>query len=132
MPQATNLVVKNGATPAVDKTYVLITPASGDGGIAVWNLKEGPISAVFPSLTAMSNRNANGTRRLTLKYKLPSSYTESVTGLTNVGSRAEVNVDVRVPEDFPEALKNDFVAYTANIINSELIKSMMRDATPAT
>lgn len=133
MPQAQDLVVKNGAVSPVDKTFTLISPAAGDGGVARWALKEGAISAVFPSFTAMSDRvTRSGTRKLQMKFQLPSSYTESVTGLTVVGSRAEINFDVRVPQDFPEALKNDFVAFATNLVGTVLIKSMIRDAVPAT
>lgn len=133
MPNAINLVVKNGAASPADKTFTLISPAAGDGGIARWCLKEGAISAVFPAFTAMSDRVAkSGTRKLVLKFQLPSSYTESVTGLTVVGSRAEINFDVRMPPDFPEALKSDFVAFATNLFSTALIKEMIRDAVPAT
>lgn len=130
MPQATDVIVKNGAN--VDKTFTLINPASGLGGIASWALKEGAISAVFPTMTAMGTRSASGMRTLQLKIALPSSYTDTVTGLTNVSSRTEVHVTVRVPDTFPESLKNDHVAFAANLVNSVLVKSLIRDAVPAT
>lgn len=128
--QATDIVVKNGAE--VDKTFKLINPAAGLGGIASWNIKEGAISAVFPALTLSATRNTNGVRTLQLKLSLPSSYNDTVTGLTNVGSRAEAHVTVKMPDTFPEALKDDFVAFTANVVNDGLIKACLRDAEPAT
>lgn len=130
MPQQTDLVVKNGSD--VDKTFKAITPAAGDGGIALWALKEGPISAVFPTFTASARQNGNQVRALTLRMKVPSSYTDTVTGLTNVASQAEVNVSVKMPATFPEASKGDFVAFTVNLLASELVKEMIRDATGAT
>lgn len=132
MPQQTDLVVNNGATPAVSKTFQAVSPAAGDGGIAEWALKEGTISAVFPRLTAMSTKTSNQSRKLTLKVRLPSSYTESVSGLTNVGSAAEFNAVVSIPNSFPESLKDDFVAYATNLLGTALIKAMIRDAEPAT
>lgn len=131
MPQATNLVVKNGAATPIDKTFALITPAAGDGGVARWALKEGAISSVFPTFTAQSNATTNASRKLTTKLRVPSSYTDSVTGRTLVGSGAEANVTVSVPNDFPEALKNDFVAFVTNILTTALLKEMFRDATGA-
>lgn len=131
MPQAVNLVVKNGATTPVDKTFTLMTPAAGDGGLAIWALKEGTIASVFPQFTASATSNARG-RKLKLKLRLPSSFSDAVTGLTQVGSRAEMNVDINVPDDFPETLKDDFVAFCTNLANHALVKSMMRDAYPAT
>lgn len=130
MPQAADIIVNNGASVA--KTFTLIHPSAGLGGLASWSLKEGAISAVFPTLTAMATRSATGMRTLQLKVALPSSYTDSSTGLTSVGSRTEVHVTVRVPDTFPESLKNDHVAFATNLINSALIKALIRDAVPAT
>lgn len=129
MPQATNLVVKNAA--AVDKTFTLITPAAGDGGVAEWALKEGTISSVFPRVTASAHATPRG-RNCAVKIRVPSSFTDSVTGLTNVGSAFEVNVKVAVPADFPEALKDDCVAFATNALSTALLKAMIRDAVPAT
>lgn len=130
MPQATNITIKDGAN--VDKTFTLIAPASGDGGIAEWALKEGTIASVFPRFTASAARTGNRSRKLTLKVRVPSSYQDSVTGLTNVGSAVEFNGSITVPDDFPEGKKADHVAFVANLINSALVKSMLSDAYPAT
>lgn len=132
MPQAVDLVVNNGASTPVAKTFALISPAAGDGGVATWALKEGTIAAVFPSFTAMAIKTSNASRKLTLKLRLPSSYTEAATGRTMVASAAEVNISVSVPGDYPEALKADFVAFTNNIMNHGLLRNMIRDAVPAT
>lgn len=125
MPQQTNLTIKDGSN--VDKTFTAMTPAAGDGGIASWALKEGTIASVFPVLTAMSRKTTNG-RALRVKLQVPSSYTDAVTGLTNVGSRAEVNSNYSMPSDFPEAKKDDFVAFAVNAPNTALFKAMIRDA----
>lgn len=132
MPQATDLVIPNGAGTPVNKTFSLISPAAGDGGIAEWALKEGTISAVFPRLTASAQKTQNSSRNLKIKMRLPSSYADAVTGLTNVGSAAELNCTVSVPNNFPETLKADFVAFSTNLFQQALIKAMMRDAIPAT
>lgn len=128
MPQAIDLVVKNAAN--VDKTFALITPAAGDGGVAEWALKEGTISAVFPRFTASARKTPRG-RVLTEKFRLPSSYNDTVTGLTNVGSSAEANIKISMPEDFPEVRKDDFVAYATNLFITALNKAMMRDCVNA-
>lgn len=129
MPQATNLVIKNAAN--VDKTFTLMSPAAGDGGIAMWALKEGTISSVFPKITISASPTPRG-RNATLKLRFPSSYTDSVTGLTNVNSSAEVNIKVAVPDDYPEALKDDFAAYVKNAIANAVVLACVRDAVPAT
>lgn len=132
MPQATDLVVKNGAATPVDKTFVLISPAAGDGGVAEWALKEGTISSVFPQFTAMARTTGNQSRQLRLKVRLPSSYNDTVTGKTNVDTAAEFNGTFSIPSSYPEALKPDFVAYCTNLVNTALVKAMIKDAYPAT
>ena len=132
MPQATDLVINNGASTPVAKTFTLMAPAAGDNSLATWKLKEGTISSVFPLITALARQTGNQSRTAQIKLRVPSSYTDTVTGLTKVGSAFEANVSVSVPDDFPEALKSDAVAFTANLVNAALIKSMMRDASPAT
>ena len=129
MPQATDIVVKNGT--AVDKTFTLVVPAAGFGAAAQWSLKEGTISAVFPTLRATATTDASKDG-LHLNFYIPASYTDTVTGLTMVKNRAEVNIKVAIPKDFPENRKDDWVAFVSNIMNHNLIKAMVRDATPAT
>lgn len=132
MPQATNLTVNNGATTPISKTFTLITPAAGDGSIARWALKEGLMSTVFPRFTAMARSTKNASRVLQLKFHLPSTYDDAVTGLPNVGPGFEMNCTVSVPDELPESLKSDCVAFAINLISTNLVKEMMRDATPAT
>lgn len=133
MPQAIDIVINNGASTPVAKTFTLIAPAAGDGSYANWRLKEGTIASVFPAIAVKAQPNARGNaRKVNVKFRLPSSYTESVTGLTKVGSAFDVDVNVTVPDDFPEVLKNDAVAFTSNLVNTALIKACIRDAVPAT
>lgn len=130
MPQAQNLIIKDAS--GTDRTFELITPASGDGAVAQWAYKAGPISSVFPLLTAAARPTGNKSRQLRVRLRLPSSYTDSVTGRTVVASGAEFNGTFAVPDDFPEALKPDFVAFTTNALKTALLQAMIKDATPAT
>lgn len=135
MPQATDLVIKNAA--GTDKNFVLITPAAGYGSLAEWNLKEGTISSVFPKLTALARPSQRAkkdgpAKHLSVRFHMPSSYTDTVTGLTLVNSAWEFNGNVTVPDDFPEALKADAVAFTTNALKTALLTSMLKDASAAT
>lgn len=130
MPAATDLVINDGA--AVAKTFTLISPAAGDGSYANWRLKEGTISTVFPRIAMSARQGGSAARKANIKIRVPSSFTEAVTGLTKVGSAFDVNIDVTVPDDFPEALKNDAVAFTANLAAHALFKAVIRDGAPAT
>lgn len=130
MPIAANLVLNNGAATPVSKTFTLLTPASGYGSIAEWALKEGSISTVFPRITIAARKTANGSAKATVKVRVPSSYTDSVTGITKVSSAFEINMDITVPDTFPESLKNDAVAFCQNLVGNSLMAAVLRDATP--
>lgn len=132
MPQAIDLVINNGAGTPVAKTFTLLAPAAGDNSVAEWALKEGTIGSVFPRLSCLAKRTGNNSRKAQIKLKVPSSYTDTVTGLTKVGSAFEADIFVSVPDDFPEALKNDAVAYTVNSVNHALFKAVIRDGLPTT
>lgn len=132
MPQATNLIVKDGSATPVNKTFTLLAPAAGNGGIAEWALKEGLVSVVFPRFTAMATPTANKSRKAQLKLRLPSFTTDATTGLVIQGPVAEFHVSVTVPDGFPESKKPDFVAYSVNLMSDPLIREIIRDAVAAT
>lgn len=130
MPQATDLILKNNA--AVDKTFTLYNPAAGDDSWANWRLKEGAIATVFPRIAIMARTTPNKARKAVVKLQIPSSYTDTVTGLTNVGSQFDAEVRVTVPDDFPEANKGDAVAFLTNLLAHAMVKSVVRDGVAAT
>jgi hypothetical protein len=133
MPQAIDLVINNGAATPVAKTFKLLTPAAGDNSSALWALKEGTISSVFPTIEVSARKNAgNDARKVNLTVKIPSSYTVAATGLTAVGSAAVINITATVPADFPEALKDDFAAFAKNAVANAVLNACIRDALPAT
>jgi len=132
MPQATDITINNGAATPVAKTFTLISPAAGDGSYANWRLKEGTISTVFPRIAIAARANGNNARKANIKIQVPSSYTDTVTGLTKVGSAFDFNADVTVPDDFPESLKNDAAAFVVNAVAHALVKAVIRDAVPTT
>lgn len=127
MPQANNLVIMNGA--AVNKTFTLFAPAPGDTGNATWKLKEGADSRYFPTLT-VGTKVSPTARKLTLRLRVPR---DPLTG-DNGGPAAScfAALDVTVPDQFPESMKNDWVAYVSNVLNHSDIKAALRDAVPLT
>ncbi len=131
MPQASDITINNGAGTPVAKTFTLIAPAAGDGSYANWRLKEGTISTVFPRI-AIQARAGNAVRKANIKLQIPSSYTDTVTGLTKVGSAFDCDINVTVPDDFPEALKSDAVAFVSNLLANTMVKAVIRDGVPTT
>lgn len=131
MPQATDLSIENGT--GVAKTFALLTPAAGDKSPALWALQEGAIRKVFPTITESARANVgNNARKCEITLKVPSSYTDGSTGLTALGSSAVLNITATVPDDFPEALKNDFAAFAKNAVANAVLNACIRDGLPAT
>lgn len=129
MPAATNLIVKNNA--GTDKTFTLIAPASGYGGIAEWVLKEGAVSGAFPRITWSGIVTPRG-NNANFKFRYPSSYVDVATGLTVIGETAEVNAKFTMPSGFPEDKKDDYIAFALNALKTALLTACGRDAHPAT
>lgn len=132
MPQAVDLILKNGAATPLDKTFTLLTPAAGDQSVAEWALKEGLISSVFPRITASARKTSSGSRKSTWKLRVPASFVDASTSLTKVGSSMELNIEMSVPADYPENLKNDVVAYAKNLVAHALYQASVRDGLPCT
>lgn len=129
MPQAANITVQNGSS--VDKTFTLLSPAAGDGGIAKWALKEGGSPVAFPVLTYAARPTPKRARKGQMKVHIPYSYTDATTGLVKSGPAFEFNGDFTVPDEFPESMRADAVAYVSNLVNSALMKECYRDGYPA-
>lgn len=126
------MTIKNGAGTPVDKNFVLYAPSAGDNSVATWKLKEGTIGAVFPLITTSARPTGNASRKMQGKLRVPSSYTDTVTGLTRVGSAAEFDFSASMPDDFPESLKADFLAFAKNLVAHAMIQGQMQDGQPAT
>jgi hypothetical protein len=130
MPQAADITVDDYSGD--DIVFTLINPSAGMGGIAEWWNKVGTIVGVFPKLTTSARKTGNNSQKMQGKFTYPSSYTDSVTGLTNVKSAAQFNFDSTLPDDFPEALKNDYATLCGNLVKNAIVTSQIRDAVPAT
>lgn len=129
MPQAANITVQNGS--AVNKTFTLMSPAAGDGGLTRWALKEGAAPVAFPRLTLLARATTNKSRKVQVKFTHPYSYTDTTTGLVKAGPQFEFNGDFTIPDEFPESMRNDAVAFVANLTASTLVKECYRDGYPA-
>lgn len=129
MPQAKNIIVKDAAN--VDKTFTLMAPAAGDDSLATFRLKQGASSVVFPTLSVSTSAKPSS-RNLHLKFTIPSAYTDPTTGQPFVKNRAEMNLRLAIPNDFPEAAKGDLVAYIVNIIGHADIRAALTDCVPLT
>lgn len=132
MTAIANLVVKNGAAAPVDTTFTAVTPSSGFGAIAMWQVIAGSARSMYRTFTASVTRNSAGTTITKTKLTLPSYYTDNVTGLPVLLTQAEVNVDVRVPKDFPTADLDDLAAFAGNLISTSLMKDVIKTGTPVT
>lgn len=130
MPKAVDIVVKNAAN--VDKTFTLLTPASGYGNVAEWALKEGATSVAYPTFGLAASKTQNRSKKVALKAKKPATYDSVATGLPVVSSSMEFNGTISVPDDFPDDQKDNAIAYFTGLFASALVKACCRDGLPAT
>lgn len=131
MPSAENFTLTK-ADNTTNVVFTLVNPSSGMGSIAEWVNKVGTIAGVFLKLTTSARTTGNNSKKMQGKFNFPSSYTDSVTGLTRVGSAAQFNFDSSLPDDFPEALKADYASLCGKIVSQAIINEQIKDGTPAT
>lgn len=131
MPQAADFTLTK-ADNTTNVVFTLNNPSAGMGSIAEWVNKVGTIAGVFLKLTTSARVTGNNSKKMQGKFTFPSSYTDSVTGLTRVGSAAQFNFDSSLPDDFPEALKADYASLCGKIVAQAIINAQIKDATPAT
>lgn len=132
MTAISNLVVKNGAASPTDVTFTAVTPSSGFGVPAFWNVVAGAARSMYRTFSVSVQRNAGGTTITKTKLVLPSYYIDPVTSLPVQLSQAEVNVDIRVPKNFPVADLDDLAAFAGNLITTALVKDVIKTGTPVT
>lgn len=130
MPSAINIVVKNFTN--VDKTFTLVSPAAGFGSNAEWKLKEGAIVGAFPTLTSQARKTGNKSQVTQIKFSMPVTYIDTTQGRTIVGPSAQMNATFSMPDDFPEANRDDFAAFCGNLVKNAVITAQVRDGVPAT
>lgn len=136
MPQATSFTIKNGASTPVDKTFSLISPAAGYGGVADWRLKEGGSEIAFPAVTYTARDVSQSQRRKAqMKIRVPAVYIDQATQQPALLNFAEANLEVTLPHGFPESQKADFIAFVKHSIAHVMFSGpdgALRDAVPLT
>jgi alpha-acetolactate decarboxylase len=130
MPQAADITVDDASGD--DILFTNISSSAMGSGVAEWWNKVGTIVGVFPKITTSARKTGNNSQKMQGKFTYPSSYTDAVTGLTQVKSAAQFNFDSTLPADFPEALKADYAALAGNIVKNAIITAQIKDAVPAT
>lgn len=125
MPNAVNIIVQNAS--AVNKTFEVLTPSGGDGGVARYALKEGSAPVAFPSMTVVARPTTNASRKTLTKVHVPFTYTDPVSGLLKKGPAFELNIEASMPDAYPEDMRDDAVAYGVNLAASTLMRQVFRD-----
>ena len=132
MPQATDIILNGGLATPVGRTFALNTPSAGINSVAEWQYRKGNTPAGFPTITSSASRSKSGIRRTKIKLVVPYVVTDPVSGLPMVADKFEFNGDWAFGSMFPEDQKADAVAFFSNLLANSLIKSLIRDANPAT
>lgn len=123
MPQATDLVLKNGA--AVAKTFSLAQPASGTSS-AIWYLREGANPSVYPNVEMSSQKGATpATRKVKLTVRVPVASVDS-SGATRSIAAMTFDITAAVPDLVPDASRDDAIAFVSESLAASLIKASFK------
>lgn len=132
MPQAIDITLNDGLATPVGRLFALNTPSAGINSVAEWQYRKGNTAAGFPTITSSASRSKSGVRRTKIKLTVPYVVTDPVSGMPVLADKFEFNGDWAMGVLFPEDQKADAVAFSANLLANALIKSLIRDANPAT
>lgn len=134
MPQATQtLVVKNASL--TDVTYDLIAPAAGYGAVAEYASKLGAsVRGAYQRFTILvrDSKGPKASKITQMKATMPYMRSDFLSGGDVVAGRAEMNITVTIPADFPVDKLGDFVATSQNLLKTTLVTAVLVDGGPAT
>jgi len=134
MPQATQTLVVKDAN-LNDVTYDLIAPASGYGAVAEYAAKAGAtVRGAYKRFTILvrDSKGPKASKITQLKATMPFVRTDLMSGLTMIAGRAEMNITVTIPADFPVDDIPNFVATAQNLLKTTLVTAVIVDGGPAT
>lgn len=130
MPTGVDLTIADGLATPVNRTFALLSAASGYNGVAEFVYKKGNFSSGWPAFT-ISAIKSKIKRKATGKLVYP-VVTVDANGNTVLQSTAIGHFDIQFDSNFPEDQKADAIAFFVNIQSNSLIKSALRDGTPIT
>lgn len=126
MPTMADITIKkdDGTT---NVTYSSVVASGGDKSPAVWRDNGfGGTPGQRPEMRVSSQPTAdNSGRKVTIHITYPSLYTDSSTGLTKVGTRANFKAELYVPAEMPDAFAAEFGAQVGNLLAADLIEAVM-------
>lgn len=128
MPAMANLTVKK-ADGTTDVTYVAATPSAGDKSAAIWtqNAFSG-IQGYRPRLELQTQNNGTSDiRQARFRFRFPSTYTDSTTGLQK--SLAEVGFEgvVYLPKTVTTTEWNEAFSQLGNLLSTTLVRDSVEE-----
>lgn len=128
MAAQASLVLGNGASTPVNKTF---TPVNGYGGAkqsAVWTLKEGVSPMAHVRIEVGMARNGNGTTRVGYKIIVPYVTNSPTTGPTLISKCIfdSAGGGYIIPENATQDQINDLEAFTRNLVQNTAFKDWVK------
>lgn len=133
MPSMANITVKKN-DDTTDIVWTAVQPSSGDGVAAVWRQEVASMHAAGkPTLALSAKYNGNrSARRMTAEFRHPQVYTNSTTGIVGVENILPISVSVSIPVTFPQALLDEAISQSFNLLDATLIKDCFKAGFSAT
>jgi hypothetical protein len=124
MPQAADLVIADGSSTPVNRTFV---PVQADPSGAVWRFVQGETSASAAKIF-MQLKEANKDRRtdrVTFRFEMPIE--KEVDGTYVVEDVARFSGDFTIPVTLTLSQKADLLAFVKNTIATAIMESYVKD-----
>ncbi len=121
----TAIIVNNGATTPVSKTFAVARSASGDES-AVLLLREGQNQTEYPKLEFSSRSTQVGNtkgRKSTETVLVP--YGQLVNGVFVKTNHVSITTIITVLDDAPDAIRKDAAAYVAGFAANQQLKDLI-------
>lgn len=122
----TNIAALNGAATPVSKTFTVARSAAGNES-AVLFVREGANVNEFPKLEFSSRAaqiNGQAGRRGTTTLVIP--YGSTVSGVFTKVNQITISVVANVPNDAPDAIRNDAAAFLPGVLSDAQLKALIK------
>lgn len=134
MPQAPQTLVVKDAN-LNDVTYDLIAPAAGYGAVAEYASKLGAtVRSAYKRFTILvrDSKGPKASKITQMKVTMPFTRLDLLSNTQIVAGRAEMNITVTLPADYPVDDIPNFVAHAQNLLQTTLVTAVLTDGGPAT
>jgi len=128
MSAIANIILADGQTTPVNKTFEVVTAQAGLDIPARWVEKTAGVYAGYLNLTQLVRRTSNKSTKVQLKVTTPKL---SADGLFSVIHTGIATVDITLPDTMSVQERKDLSRYIANALDNTIVRDAIENMSPA-